>query len=304
MTSAYLPEAKYSIPRDGGELAYFRYGQPSDKNILAIHGVTSSNRAWQLSAKTAVKNGFTVYAVDLRGRGDSNSIKGPFGMRTHAHDMVAVLDHIGLINCDVIGHSMGAFVVAAMCGVAPERMAKVVFIDGGVPLALPPGFTVEQIMPLVLGPALERLAKTFSNKEEYRNYWKPQPAFVKGWTDAMNEYVDYDLRGVEGDMHASTLSDAVAEDSRDLFGEDLIVNSLRNLDREVLMIRAVRGLQNEELPLYPEPFIKNALENYPKISLVTLDDTNHYDMLLEQSGADRIFELVYGTFNGKAGAHE
>mgnify|MGYP006266293105 FL=1 len=294
MSSAFLPEAKFSIPRDGGELAYFRYGQPGVKNILAIHGVTSSNRAWQLFARTAVKNGFTVYAVDLRGRGDSNSITGPFGMRTHAQDIVSVLDHIGIKSCDVIGHSMGAFVVAAMCGLVPERLTKVIFVDGGVPLALPPGFTVEQIMPLVLGPALERLAKTFTNNEDYRNYWKAQPAFVKGWTEAMNEYVDYDLRGSAGDLHASTLAEAVAEDSRDLFGDDLIVNSLKNLDREVLMIRAVRGLQNEELPLYPEPIIKLALENYPRINLVTLDDTNHYDILLEQTGADRVFECVYG----------
>lgn len=294
MSGAFLPEAKFSIPRDTGELAYFRYGKPSTRNILAIHGVTSSNRAWQLFAKTAVKNGLTVYAVDLRGRGDSNSITGPFGMRAHAHDMVAVLDHIGIKSCDVIGHSMGAFVVAAMCGLAPERLSKIIFVDGGVPLALPPGFTVEQIMPLVLGPALERLAKTFKDNEEYRNYWRTQPAFVKGWTEAMNEYVDYDLRGNTGDMHASTLAEAVAEDSRDLFGDDLIVNSLKNLDREVLMIRAVRGLQNEELPLYPEPIIKMALESYPKINLITLDDTNHYDILLEQTGADRVFECVYG----------
>ena len=294
MSGAFLPEAKFSIPRDGGELAYFRYGKPSSRNILAIHGVTSSNRAWQLFAKTAVKNGFTVYAVDLRGRGDSNSITGPFGMRSHADDMVAVLDHIGIKSCDVVGHSMGAFVVAAMCGLAPERLSKVIFVDGGVPLALPPGFTVEQIMPLVLGPALERLAKTFNDNEEYRNYWRTQPAFVKGWTEAMNEYVDYDLRGNVGEMHASTLAEAVAEDSRDLFGDDLIVNSLKNLDREVLMIRAVRGLQNEELPLYPEPIIKMALESYPKINLITLDDTNHYDILLEQTGADRVFECVYG----------
>lgn len=295
MSGAFLPDAKYSILRDGGELAYFRYGKASDKNILAIHGVTSSNRAWQCFARTAVSKGFTVYAVDLRGRGDSNSIKGPFGMRTHAHDMVAVLDHAGINQCDVIGHSMGAFVVTALCAIAPERMNKIVLIDGGVPLALPPGFTVEQIMPMVLGPALERLAKTFKDKSEYRNYWKPQPAFIKGWSAVMDEYVDYDLRGVEGEMHASTLPEAVAEDSRDLFGDDLIVNALKNLDREVLMIRAVRGLQNEEIPLYPEPIIKAVLENYPKIKLTTLADTNHYDMLIDQDGADRCFELIYSS---------
>jgi hypothetical protein len=39
--------------------------------------------------------------------------------------------------------------------------------------------TVEQIMPFVLGPAMTRLAMEFENKEAYRNYWKPQPAFAE-----------------------------------------------------------------------------------------------------------------------------
>jgi hypothetical protein len=37
------------------------------------------------------------------------------------------------------------------------------------------------------------------------------------------------------------------------------------------------------------------LANYPGIRLVTVDDTNHYDILLDQRGADACAEIMYGV---------
>jgi lipase len=293
-SQAFLPECKILVPVAGGELAVFRYGSDSGKPILAIHGVTSTNRAWQLLSAALVPHGYTLYAVDLRGRGDSNALPGPFGMESHARDMVAVIDHLGFEKIDVIGGSMGAFVAVAMLGLAPERIARTVLGDGGIPLPLPAGFTVEQVLPYVLGPALARLAMTFESHHAYRDYWKSQPAFSSGWSSALDEYVDYDLRGNAPLMYASTNKKAVEEDSIDLFGNELIENTLRNLTQEVLMLRAVRGLQNEETPLYPEDALKAVLRNYPKIKLITVPNTNHYELLIEQIGADACANLIYG----------
>lgn len=296
MTQRLIPEERFTVSRDGGELVYYRYGPASSKNILAIHGISASNRTWQCFARTATKNGYAVYAVDLRGRGNSNTIKGPWGMRTHALDMVAVMDHAGLTTCDVVGHSMGGFVVAALLSVAPERVVKATLVDGGVPFPVPADMTLEELLPKVLGPALARLARTFKDLDEYRDYWKAHPAFVRGWTEVTQEYSDYDLRGPSGAMHASTLPEAFTADSRELFqgdSRDLIDGALRGLDREVLLIRAPRGLMNEEPPLYPSGIIETRLQQYPKVKMVTLDDVNHYDILLEQSCSDRCIKLAY-----------
>ncbi|MBN1613173.1 MAG: alpha/beta hydrolase [Deltaproteobacteria bacterium] len=292
---ALLPEARFLVPVAGGELAVFRYGPEGGKPILAIHGITSSNRAWQCFAGALVPRGYSVYAVDLRGRGDSNALPGPFGMKAHVGDMVAVLDFFSLPASDVIGHSMGGFVTVAMLSLAPGRVSRPVLIDGGVPLPLPPGLTPEQVLPLILGPALARLAMTFPSREAYRDYWRSQAAFVKGWTPVHDEYVDYDLRGEPPEMRPSTNPKAVEEDSADLFATDLIESTLRDLPREVLMLRAVRGLQNEEVPLYPEPVIITVLENYPRIRLETVADTNHYDILLDQRSAEACAEIIYGA---------
>jgi lipase len=290
-----LPEAKFSVPVSGGDLAVFRYGPSTGTPLLVIHGVTSSNRAWQWLAADLVPRGFTLFAVDLRGRGDSNSLPGPFGMEVHAHDVLAVVDYFKLKEVDIIGHSMGAFVAIAILGTAPQRVSRTVLIDGGIPLPLPDGFTVAQVMPYILGPALARLSMNFESHESYRDYWKIHPAFKGGWNPAIDEYVDFDLRGTAPSMSPSTNARAVEEDSEDLFSSDLISHTLENLKKEVLMLRAVRGLQNEDTPLYPENILNVALGKYPQINVITVPDTNHYSILLSQKGATACANLIYTT---------
>ena len=285
-----LPTQRFLVPVLSGDLAVFQYGNGTGQPVLLIHGVTSSNRAFQLFADSLIARGKAPFAVDLRGRGDSNSLPGPFGMKQHAQDMAAVIDHFGWNKPDVIGHSMGGFVAAALVGLYAEKVGDVVFADGGVPLPMPPGMTVEQIMPFVLGPAMTRLAMEFENKEAYRNYWKPQAAFVKGWSSVLDEYVDYDLRGKK----AATNPQAVEEDSRDLFGDDFIVRSLQGLTKQSIFIKAERGLQNEEGGLYPMPVLDAVLPAYPMLKLEVLADCNHYDMFLEATGAEKVAHIIYG----------
>jgi pimeloyl-ACP methyl ester carboxylesterase len=285
-----LPTQRFLVPVLGGDLAVFQYGDGSGEPVLLVHGVTSSNRAFQLFADALIARGKAPFAVDLRGRGDSNTLPAPFGMKQHAQDMAAVIDHFGWNKPDVIGHSMGGFVAAALVGLYPEKVGNVVFADGGVPLPMPPGMTVEQIMPFVLGPAMTRLAMEFESKEAYRNYWKPQAAFAKGWSSVLDEYVDYDLRGKK----AATNPQAVEDDSRDLFGDDLIVKSLQGLTKQSIFIKAERGLQNEEGGLYPMPILEAVLPAYPMLKLEFLANCNHYDMFLEESGAEKVAHIIYG----------
>lgn len=294
-SQSILPEVKISVPVVGGDLAVFRYGPAGGKPVLLIHGVTSSNRAWQFFAAVLVPRGFTLFAVDLRGRGDSNGLPGPFGMQVHAQDMSAVVKYLGFEKVDVIGHSMGAFVAIALLGTAPEQVSRTVIVDGGIPLPLPAGFTVAQVLPYILGPALARLSMTFESRQAYRDFWKVHPAFTKGWNVALDEYVDFDLRGIAPSMSASSNGKAVEEDSEDLFVSDLISHTLENLEEDVLMLRAVRGLQNEETPLYPEEILNAALIKYPRIKVITVPDTNHYDILLSENGAVACANLIYGT---------
>ncbi len=289
-----LPTQKHEISVDGGNLAVFQFGDGVGQPVLLIHGITSSNRAFQLFADALIARGKSPFAVDLRGRGDSNQLPAPFGMRTHAHDMAAVIDHFRWLSPDVIGHSMGAFVTVALAGLFPEKVGKIVLADGGVPFPLPVGMSVEQIMPFVLGPAMTRLSMSFESKAAYRAYWKPQSAFTRGWSEALDEYVDYDLRGIAPVMRAATNVQTVADDSYDMFEDDLVAQSLKGLKKQALFIKAERGLQNEENGLYPMAVLEVLLPNYPMLKLEFLADCNHYDMFLEATGAEKVAQIIYG----------
>ena len=287
MTSI-TPTKKHLINVAGGELAVFQYGETTAKSMLAIHGITSNHLAWQHFAAHAVNSGYVVYAPDLRGRAASNKLPAPFGMKAHAADMHAVIEQLQLTKPFVIGHSMGGFVAIALNHFYPDLIGKLVLIDGGLPLALPAGMTVEQVLPLVLGPALARLAMKFESTDAYVDYWRAHPAFADGITPEMENYIRHDLVGVAPELMPSTNPDCVNEDSVDLWSSDLINNALIELNQDVVMLRAVRGLQNEPTGLYPELLLADLAAKYPKVEIITLADTNHYSILMSDAGASAI----------------
>ena len=291
MTSI-TPSAKHLIDVVGGKLTVYQYGEKTDKSILAIHGITSNHLAWQHFADRAVKAGYVIYAPDLRGRADSNNLPAPFGMKTHAADMKAVIDQLGLIKPMVIGHSMGGFVAIALNHFYPNSVSRIVLIDGGLPLALPPGMSVEQVLPLVLGPALARLAMKFESKAAYVDYWKAHPAFESGITPEMVNYIHHDLVGSEPELSPSTNPECVNQDSIDLWSSDLIEKALIALDQDVIMLRAVRGLQNEPTGLYPEVLLDSLATKYPRVKITNISNTNHYDILMSDYGATEIANLI------------
>jgi pimeloyl-ACP methyl ester carboxylesterase len=287
MTSI-TPTKKHLINVAGGEIAVFQYGETTAKSMLAIHGITSNHLAWQHFTALAVSAGYSVYAPDLRGRAASNQLPEPFGMKAHAADMNAVIEQLQLTKPFVIGHSMGGFVAIALNHFYPGLIGNLVLIDGGLPLALPPGMDIEQVLPLVLGPALARLAMKFESEAAYVDYWRAHPAFADGITPEMENYIHHDLVGVAPELMPSTNPDCVSVDSVDLWQSDLIDNALKALDQDVVMLRAVRGLQNEPTGLYPELLLADLAAKYPKVEIITLADTNHYSILMSDAGASAI----------------
>lgn len=293
-----MPQARITFPRGEGEMVVYRYGPHLGKPLLAIHGVTSSHLAFQFLADEWIARGYTVYAPDLRGRGQSNRVGAPYGMAQHAEDMVAVLDHLGIDRADVAGHSMGAFVTMALFALHPDRVGRIMLLDGGPELGLPPGMTKEQVMPLVLGPALQRLRMTFPSVDAYLEFWQAHPAFTGRWTEEMARYAAYDLQGEAPELRARTAEEAVARDTEDLWGDGIVSQGLASLDRPVIMIRAERGLQDEPVPLYPEPYISSLLQKYPKVAMVTIADTNHYDVVISARGAKQVASAIDQFFTG------
>jgi lipase len=264
--------------------------------VLLVHGITGSHRSWTPVARR-LGDVATVLAPDLRGRGESSGLAGPYGMAAHAADLVAVLDHVGCPRAVVAGHSMGGDVVARLAAEAPDRLSGAVLVDGGLPLPRPPDIDPDVLLAAVLGPSIARLDMTFPSTEDYRRFWQAHPAFAsRPFGEDIADYVDYDLArpeaGPDGQpAHRSRVSkEAVRGDGRDLLDGDGARKALESLPDPAVLLWAARGLQDEERPLLPPEAIADARALLPHLVVREVPDTNHYFILL----GDREAGLVAG----------
>ena len=276
----------FEVPVEGGALTVGKAG--SGPVVLCAHGITANHTSWQPLAD-ALGDQFTIVAPDLRGRGGSGTLPGPYSMATHARDLVAVLDHVGVDAAPVVGHSMGAFVAAVMAAQHAERVERVLLVDGGLPLPIPEGLTVDQILTAVIGPAMTRLSMEFESREAYLDFWRPHPALAAWWSDAIQAYVEYDL-APDGPPFRSRVSiDAVRGDAEDTLVSDTIQKALEALPRPTSLLRAERGLMNEETPLVPDALAAA----FPRVNdLGVVGDTNHYTMVFVDQGVKAIADWV------------
>ena len=113
--------------------------------------------SWQAVARQ-MPPGWTLAAPDLRGRGHSRDLPGPYGLDRHAADVTAVLRHFGGRPV-LAGHSMGAYVALLAHDAHPELVRRLVLIDGGLPLPVPDGLDLDAVLDASLGPAVARLGR-------------------------------------------------------------------------------------------------------------------------------------------------
>lgn len=286
------------VPVRGGSMhvgVWEPEGAPADPRadvptVVAVHGITSSHVAWPLLA--AALPDVRVVAPDLRGRGRSRDLPPPYGMPSHADDVAAVMEHLGVGRAAVVGHSMGGFVSIVLADRHPERVSALVLVDGGLPLLPPPGIGPEALAGAVLGPVADRLAMTFSDHDAYRDFWREHPAIGREWTDLTGAYVDYDLVDVEGALRPATRVQALDEDIRELVDGDSVVHALDHRRHPVTWLVAPRGLMDEVPPLYPQQAREHWAAAYPDLAPVDVEDVNHYTIVMLQRGIDQVLPHV------------
>ncbi len=114
----------------GVEIAYETAGE--GPLVLLLHGFASTGRVnwWETGwVKTLTEAGHSIITFDHRGHGASQKLYDParYPATEMAEDARRLLDHLGVIEADVIGYSMGARVAAFLTLRHPERVRRVVF---------------------------------------------------------------------------------------------------------------------------------------------------------------------------------
>ena len=106
-------------------------GSGSAVPVLFVHGNGANLTQWRAQLDH-LRPSRRAVAFDLRGMGQSDlPANGDYSVAAMATDVEAVADALHLQRFVIVGHSFGAHVVAQYAAKHPERVAGIVFADGG-----------------------------------------------------------------------------------------------------------------------------------------------------------------------------
>jgi pimeloyl-ACP methyl ester carboxylesterase len=121
-------------------LHYVDWGNPDAPLLLLVHGGRDHARSWDQVAQ-ALRADHHVVAPDLRGHGDSAwAIGSSYALTDFVLDVAQLLEALNEQPATIIGHSLGGAVSLLYTGVFPERVARLVAIEG---LGPPPEVMVQ-----------------------------------------------------------------------------------------------------------------------------------------------------------------
>ena len=120
------------------KLHYVDWGNPEKPLLLLVHGGRDHCRSWDWVA-AELRRSFHIVAPDLRGHGDSAwAIGSTYSMIDYVLDVAALLKTLDRFPATVVAHSLGASVALQYAGIYPDRVSRLVAIEG---LGPPPGLT-------------------------------------------------------------------------------------------------------------------------------------------------------------------
>src|SRR5215210_162562 len=255
--------------------------------VVSLHGITAQHRAFTTAARLVGPDRGLV-GVDLRGRGDSDKPDSGYGLEAHAGDVIRVLDHLGLEDATIAGHSMGAFVALRTALKYPDRVRALVLLDGGWPRTEVPSeeeMTGEQEREVEairegLARAFSRLDMVFETPDAYLGFWFPeQNLTMADLPPDLADYYRYDLQVVEGGFNPKCSTDAARQDSPDVTETSPTAEEMRAVRCPVALVRAAEGFFPGSRPLITDVTREVMAEALDIRQEMVLEGANHYTML-------------------------
>ena len=241
--------------------------------VVCIHGLTANHSCWASIADT-LSPARRLIAYDLRGRGDSDKPDAGYSLERHNADLLGLLDHFGLGKAVLLGHSLGAHIALRFAVVHPERVSKLVLVDGG--------FDVRAEVLDSLRPAVERLGLEFPSLDMFLGFVRMLPMFEGRWNDYLERYFRYDVEELpSGAVRAKAARHAIEEEVANLARERLWAWH-HQVKAPTLIFRAPDGLLTLTDCLMTREEAEAMAHAIPRAKLVVVPGTNHYTVLLGQ----------------------
>lgn len=131
---------------NGASSIHYEVTGSGPKSIALVHGWASDHHAWWKNVPLLAEH-YRVIAIDLPGHGESSEPTQPYSMDLFADGIAAVLEAEQIDSTVLVGHSNGVPTVRQFYRKHPDKVEKLVLIDGALKNVVPPS-VAEQVRPL------------------------------------------------------------------------------------------------------------------------------------------------------------
>lgn len=112
------------------KLHYAEWGDPEAPPLILQHGGRDHCRSWDWVAQDLLKD-WRIIAPDIRGHGDSAwSPDGDYTSGAFVYDFAQLVHSLGYEQVSIVAHSLGGHIATAFAGLYPEKVRKLVNIEG------------------------------------------------------------------------------------------------------------------------------------------------------------------------------
>ena len=274
-------DVRLLLPQQG--LAARDWGPPDGPRVLALHGWLDNAASFDRLAPRL--DGLRIVALDLPGHGRSDRL--PVACGHHFVDWVAAViaaaDALGWDRFSLLGHSMGAGISSMVPAVIPDRIDRLVLVEGFGPLADDP-----EAAPSGLAEALRQEAKLTA--EEPRVFPSLEAA-----VEARRRNSDLDVssarllveRGTEPVAGGVifTHDPRLKTRSRARFTEDQVLAFMRQIPCPVLAVRAANGWP------FPEDLVSARKAAVADLTVAEVDGGHHVHLTDPERVAPHVSEF-------------
>jgi pimeloyl-ACP methyl ester carboxylesterase len=190
-----------------------------------------------------------------------------------------MLDHFGLRHAVIMGHSLGAHIAVWFATHYPDRVDRLVLVDGGL--------DVRAEVFDSLAPAVNRLGVEFPSLPMFLALLQGLPMFAGRWNDDFVRYFTYDVEPTPaGGVRSKVPRSVIEEEVRNLQRVRLWALHHR-IPAPTLLLRAPDGLLSTDDCLMTQEEAEAMAHAIPRCRLVVVPDTNHYTIVLGDNAVVR-----------------
>lgn len=104
-------------------------GQANGQTVMLFHGMNFAGIGFAPTIEELTEAGFRVVVPDRIGYGKSSKMDIPYNLHIFASDSRKLLDHLGIEEAAIVGHSMGGMLAARYAMTYPDTTTHVVFVN-------------------------------------------------------------------------------------------------------------------------------------------------------------------------------